>query len=247
MGLFDRGKMNKKAGEWAAKAMGCMVYADGQGVGKAEITAAQGQVKTNRVLKDSIGSEDAEVMFRETLTAIGQVPAAMLPTYEAELAGLAKEIKDLNEKNFALATVIAVSMGDGTVTDSEYQMLLRFQKMLGATIPIPSPGQNMHAFEEAAVQKGAAEPSATPEDGVVSCASCNKPTKFYEGHGYWCEKCQEYAPGPPAEAKQEAAEVTSEVVEAKPATVNCSKCAKPTQLYEGHGHWCADCQLYTTP
>ncbi len=59
VGLFDRNKMDKKAGEWAAKAMGCMVFADGNGAGAAEIAAAHEQAKTNRVLKDSIGRTTA--------------------------------------------------------------------------------------------------------------------------------------------------------------------------------------------
>lgn len=202
VGLFDRGKMDKRAGEWAAKAMGCMVFADGKGPGDAEIAAFQVQVKTNRVLTDSIGSKNAEGLFYQTVEAIKSLPAVMLQTHEAELGQLAQEIEDLTAKNFALATVIAVAMGDDTVTPAEHAMLARFHSSLGATIAIPNVGQVIHDFEEAAIKAGAAPPTPV-EQAPVTCPSCKQPTQFYQGHGHWCAPCQQYAPEPAESARRD--------------------------------------------
>ena len=162
IGLFDRGKMDKRAGEWAAKAMGCMVFADGKGPGDPEIAAFQVQVKTNRVLTESIGGKAAEAIFYQTVEAIRSLPSVMLQTHESELGVLAQDIEDLTAKNFALATVIAVAMGDDTVTPAEQQMLIRFQEMLGATIAVPVVGQVIRDFEQAAIQSGTAPPTPRP-------------------------------------------------------------------------------------
>ncbi|MFO0548345.1 MAG: TerB family tellurite resistance protein [Polyangiaceae bacterium] len=133
-------KMSEEAGQWAATAMACVVFADGN-ANEAEIAAARGQVTTNPVLRDSIGTKEAERLFKETADAIAQIPAAMLPTYEIKLQGLAKSIREVNDKNFAFTTVIAVAMGDKTLTPAEHQMLVRFREMLGAgAIPIPDAG-----------------------------------------------------------------------------------------------------------
>lgn len=202
VGLFDRNKMDKKAGEWAAKAMGCMVFADGNGAGAAEIAAAQGQVKTNRVLKDSIGSRAAEAIFQTTIEAIGSLPAVMLQTHEAELAALGPQIEDITARNFAMATVIAVAMGDGTITHAERAMMVRFHAMLRATISIPDVGQTVHALENAAIQSGIMQPAAAQSQASVSCPGCSQPTQFYAGHGHWCAACGQYAPGAVAQQPQ---------------------------------------------
>lgn len=196
LGIFDRAKVGGQAGEWAAKAMACMVFADGKGPGEPEIAAMQVQVKSNRILRDSIGIKAAEALFHQTVEAIRTVPAVMLQTHEAELAQKAQGITDETEKNFALATVIAVAMGDGTVTHAEHQMLVRFRHMLGATIAIPNVGQTAHAFEAAAIQSGIAPPTPVEAQAAVICPTCNRPTQFYQGHGHWCAACQQYAPAP---------------------------------------------------
>jgi hypothetical protein len=195
MGLFGS-KMSKSAGEWAAAAMGCMVFADGAAT-ERDIAAAQGQVVTNPLFRHSIGEKKAGVLFKEAVDAIGQIPGAMLPTYEVKLAQLAEKISKLDDKNFALSTVIAVSMGDGTLTQSEYAMLFRFQKTLGANIPIPTPGQSLPEElkpEAAPAPAPVAQPTpAAPEkSGPVACSKCSQPTQFYEGYGHWCSPCQLY-------------------------------------------------------
>ena len=139
MSWFGKTKMSDEAGQWAAMTMACMVFADGSAA-ESEVVAARGQVQANPVLHESIGSAAAEQLFKETIDAITAIPSAMLPTYEVRLAGLAEQISEINDKNFALATVIAVAMGDGSLTATEHQMLMRFHKMLGASIPLPEPG-----------------------------------------------------------------------------------------------------------
>lgn len=200
MGLLDRfgvfgGKSGGKAGEWAAKAMACMAFADGKGPGEGELAAVQVQVKTNRVLANDKG---AEAIFHQTVEAIRTLPSVMLQTHEAEVGQLAQHITDPTDKNFALATVIAVAMGDGTITPAERAMLLRFQAMLGATIAVPDVGQTVHGFEAQAIAAGAVRPTPVEAQGAVNCGSCNQPTQFFEGHGHWCAACQQYAAAPTA-------------------------------------------------
>jgi hypothetical protein len=242
MGLFDRSKMSKAAGEWAAQAMACVVFADGS-ASEPEIAAAQDQLATNPVLKESIGTKKATALFNQTIEAIRPVPSAMLHSYEGELAELAQKVKDVNDKNFALSTLIAVSMGDGTLSQTEYDMIMRFKESLGATVPIPRPGADLpEAYKP---EQQAAAPAA--DQGPIDCPTCGKPTQFYEGYGHWCNDCQQYAPAP-AQAQPEAVQTPAADAQAvaTESAVNCANCGKPTQFYEGYGHWCADCQQYTT-
>ena len=264
MGLFGR-KMSKAAGEWAAIAMGCMVYADGA-AGEKELAAAEGQLETNPVLKHSIGQKKATTLFRETVAAIRQVPAAMLPTYEQKLGDLAKKVKGQDERNFALATVIAVSMGDAALSQKEHAMLERFQKTVGANIPIPAPGQvrpeDYSALENASggVETGQMEQKPAVATGQTPpCPSCGKGTQWYEGYGAWCGGCQKYAPTTgrfdkaqidqalaAAEQKKRAqpAAAAQKPAASAQAPPPCPKCGKATRFYQDHGHWCAECKVY---
>jgi uncharacterized protein YndB with AHSA1/START domain len=140
MGLFGRSKMSKAAGEWAATAMACLVYADGA-ANEVEITAARAQIETNPVFKHSIGEKRAAQLFDEAVAAIAQVPAAMLASYQAKLGGLVEKIKGVDDRNFALTTVIAVALGDRTMSEAEAAMLNGFRESLGATIPVPAAGE----------------------------------------------------------------------------------------------------------
>jgi tellurite resistance protein len=207
-GIFGGDGTGGTAGEWAAKAMACMAFADGKGPGEGELAAVQVQVKTNRVLSDD---KAAEAIFHQTVEAIRALPSVMLQTHEAEVDQLAQHITDPTEKNFALATVIAVAMGDGTVTPAEQRMLLRFKAMLGATIAVPGVGQTVHAFEAQAIVTGAVQPTRTEHQAAVNCGSCNKPTQFFKGHGHWCADCQQYAPAPATQPAQRERQETPEM------------------------------------
>lgn len=126
------------AGEWAVTAMAVMVFADGEAEA-SEMEKAQVVATTNPVVKNSIGSARGEVLFNDTVEAIKVAPAAMLQTYLTKLESLASKISSQDDKNFALASVIAVATADGEVEQPEYQLLLRFRDLLGATIDVPPP------------------------------------------------------------------------------------------------------------
>ncbi|MCA9561921.1 MAG: hypothetical protein KC561_00465 [Myxococcales bacterium] len=238
MGLFNRNKMSKDAGEWTAVAMAMSLFADGS-PSEAEIQVAKNQMATNPLIKHSIGPERAEEVFNEALQAIAPVPSAMIPTFEVKLAGLAKEVDDVNEKNFALAAVIAVMIGDGVVGEAENAALLKFQEMLGATIPLPKVGGSVPAeYQPTHLETGGTEAPGAD----VLCSGCGAATQFYEGYGHWCAACQTYT--------QPAAEqLPSEQVQAQSSgqtgAVLCQSCGQPTQHYEGYGHWCNPCQRYS--
>lgn len=143
MGWFDsfKDKMGTIAvsgagGEWAAQAMACMVFADGEAEAP-EIESARVACSSNPVITNSIGPQKAEALFNQAVAAIQTVPSAMLPSYEAKLATLAKKVTKEDDKNFALATVIAVAMADGELEDAERSMLARFKDQLGASIDVP--------------------------------------------------------------------------------------------------------------
>jgi hypothetical protein len=188
VGLFGQKKMSEEAGQWSSMAMACMVFADGS-ASEGEITTAHGQVTANPVLHESIGSREAERIFKETVAAIAQIPSAMLPTYELKLKGLSARIRDPNEKNFCFTTVIAIAMSDRTLTQSEHQMLLRFREMLGAAIPVPDPGAPPTP-EVKSLQP------VQPTGAAPGCATCGRPTQLYPGRGAWCANCQRFS-GPP--------------------------------------------------
>ena len=145
MGFFDsiKAKLNSivvgtAAGEWAATAMAVMVFADGE-VEAAEVEKAKVVATTNPVVKNSIGSERGAALFADTVQAIETAPAAMVQTYLTKLDVLARKISSQDDKNFALAGVIAVATADGDVERPEYELLLRFKALLGATIDVPGP------------------------------------------------------------------------------------------------------------
>jgi tellurite resistance protein len=100
---------------------------------KAKVVAT-----TNPVVKNSIGSARGEVLFNETVEAIKVAPAAMIQTYLTKLDALARKISSQDDKNFALAAVIAVATADGDVERPEYDLLQRFKGLLGATIDVPA-------------------------------------------------------------------------------------------------------------
>lgn len=143
VGLFSslKDKLNSvivgsAAGEWAVTAMAVMVFADGDAEA-AEMEKAKVVATTNPVVKNSIGSARGEALFNDTVEAIKVAPAAMLQTYLTKLDALAKKISSQDDKNFALASVIAVATADGDVEPAEQQLLHRFKDLLGATIDIP--------------------------------------------------------------------------------------------------------------
>ena len=249
MSWFGKSKMNDEAGQWSAMAMACMVFADGSAA-ESEIVAARGQVQANPVLHESIGSSEAERLFKETADAIKLIPATMLPTYEVRLAGLAQQISEINSKNFALATVIAVAMGDGALTAAEHQMLMRFHKMLGASIPVPEPG-------------GAATPEVkqlqpvTPTGATSGCSTCGQPTQLYEGRGVWCARCQRWVSGPEAAGEQQTktqqqgtaqtanAQLAPQVQQsggAQPSLGFCPNDGTKLVPYPGYGPYCSTCR-----
>ncbi len=143
VGLFSslKDKLNSvivgsAAGEWAVTAMAVMVFADGDAEA-AEMEKAKVVATTNPVVKNSIGSARGEALFNDTVEAIKVAPAAMLQTYLTKLDALAKKISSQDDKNFALASVIAVATADGDVEPAEQQLLQRFKDLLGATIDVP--------------------------------------------------------------------------------------------------------------
>lgn len=144
MGFFDSLKnklssivVGTAAGEWAVTAMAVMVFADGD-VEPSELEKAKGVATTNPVVKNSIGSARGEALFNETVEAIKIAPGAMVQTYLGKLDQLARKISTQEDKNFALAGVIAVATADGEVERPEYELLLRFKALLGATIEVPA-------------------------------------------------------------------------------------------------------------
>jgi len=257
--------MSDEAGQWAAMAMACMVFADGT-ASEAAIAAAHGQVTANPVLHESIGTKEAERIFKATVDAIAQIPSAMLPTYEIKLDGLAKQIRDVNEKNFCFTTVIAVSMSDRTLTAAEHQMLQRFREMLGASIAIPDPGGPPTA-EVRSVQPVA------PTGAAPGCATCGRPTQLYPGRGAWCASCQRFslpagvapahapatAPQPSAQASPQSAAAPASYRQQAPSPTSagptsmravpaagtalglCPHCRAVLVPYPGYGPYCTTC------
>jgi uncharacterized tellurite resistance protein B-like protein len=144
MGFFSslKDKLNSvivgtAAGEWAVTAMAVMVFADGDAEA-SEMEKAKVVATTNPVVKNSIGSDRGEALFNETVEAIKVAPAAMIQTYLTKLDALARKISSQDDKNFALASVIAVATADGDVERPEYELLIRFKDLLGATIDVPT-------------------------------------------------------------------------------------------------------------
>ena len=238
MGLFGRNKdkPSDEAGRWAAIAMGCVVFADGVAE-QSEVDAAQAVVNTMPVVKNSIGPEEAERLFLETVEAVRPLPETMLDAYVTKLDGMAKNVKSVDDKNFALAAVIAVSKGDGVLTQGEHQLIARFKESLGATIRLPDPGQSVPLPYR---------PAAAVQPAEIGCPTCNQPTQLYEGYGNWCDTCQQYASATPQVETASPAEVDEPAPEPSVAGgVTCAGCSSPTQYYEGYGNWCSACQQYT--
>ena len=125
------------AGEWAVTAMAVMGFADGD-VEASEIEKAKVIALTNPVVKNSIGSARGEQLFKEAIETIKMEPGSMIQTYLSKLDALAKKIGKLEDKNFALARVFAVASADGEVERPEYEMLVRFKAILGATLDLPT-------------------------------------------------------------------------------------------------------------
>lgn len=124
------------AGEWAATAMACMVFVDGEAEA-SEIEAAKAVVASNPVIADSIGSKKGLALFEEAVRAIGTAPAAMLGSYMTRLQAQAAKVDKQEDRNFAMATVIAIATADGEIEPAEHAMLLRLKEIIGADVDIP--------------------------------------------------------------------------------------------------------------
>jgi len=124
------------AGEWAVTAMAVMVFADGE-VEAAELEKAKVIAFTSPVVKNSIGAARGEQLFKDAVETIKMEPRSMIQTYLTKLDGLARKIGSQEDKNFALAGVIAVASADGEVERPEYELLVRFKAILGATLDLP--------------------------------------------------------------------------------------------------------------
>jgi len=246
MGLFfNRDSMSKEAGEWAAIAMACMCYADGEATDE-ELRIARRQAASNPVIRKSIGAKRSNELFEKTIQAIFEVPSAMLASYEVSLQELAAEIDEVDEKNFALTTVIAVALGDRAVSEREHAMLTRFKESLKATVEVPDIGSVVAPVLRQAAQQAPANPGDVVDERIVTCRECGKLTSFFEKYGYWCASCELYTevagatdalaalnPGAPVEA------------ETAPKAMVCKTCGQPVTYYEGYGFWCTPCQSYT--
>lgn len=145
MGWFNslKDKLNSivvgtAAGEWAVTAMAVMVFADGD-VEDAELVKAKSIALSSPVVKNSIGPARGEQLFKETIESIQMEPTSMVQTYLTKLDALARKIGNPEDKNFALAGVIAVAAADGEVERPEYELMVRFKAILGATIDLPKP------------------------------------------------------------------------------------------------------------
>ncbi|MCY1010688.1 TerB family tellurite resistance protein [Nannocystis pusilla] len=125
------------AGEWAVTAMAVMVFADGE-VEEAEIEKAKMIAFSSPVIKNSIGAARGEQLFKEAVETIKMEPRSMIQTYLTKLDALARKIGSQEDKNFALAGVIAVAAADGEVERPEYKLLVRFKAILGATLDLPT-------------------------------------------------------------------------------------------------------------
>jgi tellurite resistance protein len=124
------------AGEWAVTAMAVMVFADGE-VEAAELEKAKVIAFTSPVVKNSIGAARGEQLFKDAVETIKMEPRSMIQTYLTKLDALARKIGSQEDKNFALAGVIAVASADGEVERPEYELLVRFKAILGATLDLP--------------------------------------------------------------------------------------------------------------
>jgi tellurite resistance protein len=144
MGWFEQFKskvtqitVSPAGGEWAAIAMACMVFADGN-ADDFEIESAKESCTTNPVILNSIGKERALKVFQGTIEAIEFIPQVMVPSYEEKLQILGKRVNKAEDRDHALATVLAVAYADGRVGQAEKEMLGRFKDYIGATIDIQS-------------------------------------------------------------------------------------------------------------
>ena len=124
------------AGEWAVTAMAVMVFADGE-VEDAELEKAKSIAFSSPVIKNSIGVARGEQLFKEAVETIKMEPRSMIQTYLTKLDALARKIGSQEDKNFALAGVIAVAAADGEVERPEYELLVRFKAILGANLDLP--------------------------------------------------------------------------------------------------------------
>lgn len=143
MGWFDDFKaklssitVSPAGGEWAAVAMACMVFADGE-ASQSEIESALNSCTNNPVILSSIGEKKAQDVFNSTIDVLKVVPQTMLASYEDKLQTLGKVIKKQDDKNFAYATVLAVALADGELTNAEREMLVRFKTYIQANVLIP--------------------------------------------------------------------------------------------------------------
>ncbi|MDF1661853.1 MAG: tellurite resistance TerB family protein, partial [Planctomycetota bacterium] len=143
MGWFDDFKakltsitVSPAGGEWAAVAMACMVFADGE-ASQSEIDSAMTSCTNNPVILSSIGENKAQRVFNGTIEVLKVVPQTMLASYEDKLQTLGKVIKKQEDKNFAYATVLAVALADGELTNAEQEMLVRFKSYIQANVDVP--------------------------------------------------------------------------------------------------------------
>lgn len=145
MGFFSslKDKLNSvivgtAAGEWAVTAMAVMVFADGD-VEEAELEKAKSIALNSPVVKNSIGGAKGEQLFKAAIETIKMEPGSMIQSYIRKLDDLARKISKQDDKDFALAGVIAVAAADGEVERPEYELLVRFKAILGASVDLPKP------------------------------------------------------------------------------------------------------------
>lgn len=233
---------NKSQGQWAAKAMACMVYADGH-ASEEEIQTATNQINHNPVF-EKIGSDDALEIFNQTVEALQHGGAPMLASIEGELRELAEKVKEINEKNFALTCVLAIASHDDVLDEGERAMALRFKEMLGASIAIPEVGKPT-GFKTMAVNLGdiaklAAETGHIPPMASAPAPAAPKEEEAADDAAASAAASEiEEASAAAASANEQAAEATGT------KSVNCVSCGQLIYFYEGYGFWCDQCQAYT--
>ncbi len=130
--------LSSEAGEWAVVAMACVAHADGEAK-EEEIERAAKLVKNSKVIKDTLGTDQARMLFDHELQALEVNPAGELEFQKTRLKEMAKKIASQEDRDAAFFTLISMATADHNITSAEYALLQELKAGVGSNVMVPMP------------------------------------------------------------------------------------------------------------
>ncbi len=131
----------EEAGQWAIKAMALVAVADGH-VDATEINDAKALISSTEMIRESVGPEFGEQLFRDTVSRLLAARDVEIVTVKEELVDLANRIETQELRDQAFQTLLRIASANDEITDTEHEMMTELRQIIGTSQLVPFPSRD---------------------------------------------------------------------------------------------------------